>query len=131
MFNQAIILGRLGRDPEPRTTSRGESLCTFTVATTSAYTDPATGERKESTEWHRVICYGAVADIVCARANKGDLIMVEGPIFTREYTDKTGAVKKSTEIKGIRARVIPRSRNENGTGGESLGAGVATEDIPF
>lgn len=129
MFNQAIILGRLGRDPEPRTSKHGESLCTFTVATTSAYTDPATGERKENTEWHRVICYGAIADIVCARASKGDMILVEGPIFTREYTDKNGVVKKSTEIKGMRARVIPRARPE--TTGEQLGAGVASEDIPF
>ena len=66
MFNLAIILGRLGRDPEPRVTSAGENLCTFTVATTSGYTDRATGERRESTEWHRVVCYGAVADIVAA-----------------------------------------------------------------
>ena len=131
MVNIAVIVGRLGNDPELRQGGGGGApVCTFTVATTSATKDRQTGERVEHTEWHRVVCFGQVAEVAAAYAHKGALVAVEGSTFTREYVDKTGAARKSTEIKASRVRVLS-GRREAGGGAQGVGYGVATEEIPF
>lgn len=116
MFNQAVIVGRLGQDPELRTMRSGEAVVNVTVATTSGYTDRTSGEKKESTEWHRVVAYGPAAEAIARLARKGTLMLFEGSMHTREYTDKNGLTKKSTELKARVSRVLAGGRNEGHSG---------------
>ena len=88
------------------------------ISTTSGYTDRTSGEKKESTEWHRVVAYGSVAESIARLARKGTLMLFEGSMHTREYTDKNGMTKKSTELKARVSRVLAGGKNE-GHGGMS------------
>jgi single-strand DNA-binding protein len=116
MFNQAVIVGRLGQDPELRSMRSGEAVVNVTVATTSSYNDRASGEKKESTEWHRVVAYGPTAEAIARLAKKGTLMLFEGSMHTREFVDKQGLTKKSTELKARVSRVLAGGRNEGHAG---------------
>jgi single-strand DNA-binding protein len=116
MFNQAVIVGRLGQDPELRNMRSGEAVVNVTVATTSGYTDRTSGEKKESTEWHRVVAYGPTAEAIARLAKKGTLMLFEGSMHTREFVDKQGLTKKSTELKARVSRVLAGGRNEGHAG---------------
>jgi single-strand DNA-binding protein len=116
MFNQAVIVGRLGQDPELRAMRSGEAVVNVTVATTSSYNDRASGEKKESTEWHRVVAYGPTAEAIARLAKKGTLMLFEGSMHTREFVDKQGLTKKSTELKARVSRVLAGGRNEGHAG---------------
>ncbi|MFO1114065.1 MAG: single-stranded DNA-binding protein [Beijerinckiaceae bacterium] len=118
--NKVILVGNLGRDPESRTMPSGDKLVSFSLATTESWRDKATGERKDKTEWHNVVIFnenlGRVAEQYC---KKGSKIYIEGQLQTREYTDKDGNQRKSTEV------VLQRFRGEltlldsrNSRGGE-------------
>ena len=116
MFNQAVIVGRLGQDPELRNMRSGEAVVNVTVATTSSYNDRTSGEKKESTEWHRVVAYGPTAEAIARLAKKGTLMLFEGSMHTREFVDKQGLTKKSTELKARVSRVLAGGRNEGHAG---------------
>lgn len=97
--NKAILVGNLGRDPEVRTLQTGSKVCNLSVATSESWRDKATGERKERTEWHRVVIFNDNLVKVCeAYLRKGSKIYVEGSIETRKWQDQSGAEKYSTEI---------------------------------
>ncbi|AGF47246.1 single-strand DNA-binding protein [Candidatus Kinetoplastibacterium desouzaii TCC079E] len=97
--NKVIIIGHLGRDPEVRYTPEGSAICNISVATTSQWKDKNTGERKEETEWHRVVFYNRLAEVVGEFLKKGRPIYLEGRLKTRKWQDKdTGADRYSTEI---------------------------------
>lgn len=97
--NKAIILGNLGRDPEVRTTQDGRKIVNMTVATTEKWKDKGTGERKERTEWHRVVIFNeGLAGIAEQYLRKGSKVYLEGQLQTRKWTDKDGVEKYSTEI---------------------------------
>jgi len=93
--NKAIIVGHLGGDPEVRSTQSGMSVCNFTVATSEKNKDGA-----ETTEWHRIVCFGKTADNVGKYLTKGSQVYVEGRIQTRKWTDKEGNDRYTTEIVG-------------------------------
>src|SRR6266478_3315542 len=95
--NKAILVGRLGRDPETRYTSGGQAVCNFTMATDETYKDRA-GERQKRTEWHRIVVWAKQAEIAQQYLHKGSLIYLEGRIQTREWTDKEGQKRTSFEI---------------------------------
>ena len=95
-INKAIIVGHLGQDPELRSTDKGMSVCNFSVATSESWMD--NGEKKEKTEWHRVVVWGRQAEICEQYLKKGRLVYVEGKIQTRKYEDRDGADRYSTEI---------------------------------
>jgi single-strand DNA-binding protein len=96
--NKAIILGNLGKPPEVRTMANGNKVANLSVATSESWKDKATGEKKEKTEWHRVVLFGALADIAEKYLQKGSKVYLEGAIQTRKWTDQSGAEKYSTEI---------------------------------
>lgn len=97
--NKVIIVGNLGRDPEVRYSPEGKAVCNVSVATTSAWKDKATGERREDTEWHRVVMYDRLAEIAGEYLRKGRSVYIEGRLKTRKWQDKdTGADRYSTEI---------------------------------
>jgi single-strand DNA-binding protein len=96
--NKAIIVGNLGKDPEVRYTASGEAICNITVATSDTWKDKATGEKKEATEWHRLVFWGKLAEVVGEYLGKGSQIYVEGRNKTRKWTDKNGVDRYTTEI---------------------------------
>jgi single-strand DNA-binding protein len=105
--NKVILIGNLGRDPEVRRLNSGDSVVSFSVATTDSWRDKATGERKERTEWHNIVIYnenlGKIAEQYC---KKGSKVYLEGQLQTREFTDREGNQRKATEV------VLQRFRGE-------------------
>lgn len=99
MLNKVSIIGRLGQHPEVRTMQNGGKLVNMSVATTEQWIDKSSGERKTSTEWHRVCIYDdRLADLAENRLEKGSLVYLEGTLKSRKYQDKSGVEKSITEI---------------------------------
>ena len=97
--NKVIIVGGLGRDPEVRYNAEGGAVCNISIATASQWKDKASGERREETEWHRVVMFGRLAEIAGEYLKKGRSVYIEGRLKTRKWQDKdTGADRYSTEI---------------------------------
>lgn len=98
-MNKAQIIGNIGRDPEIRHSQDGTKIASFSVATSERWRDKQTGERKEKSEWHRVVCFNdRLSEVVEKYLRKGSKVYVEGSLQTRKWTDKDGAEKYSTEI---------------------------------
>ncbi|RIY39202.1 single-stranded DNA-binding protein [Neopusillimonas maritima] len=97
--NKVILVGNLGRDPEVRYSPEGAAICNVSIATTSQWKDRNSGEKREETEWHRVVFYNRLAEIAGEFLKKGRSVYIEGRIKTRKYQDKeTGTDRYSTEI---------------------------------
>src|SRR5256885_9751962 len=118
--NKVILVGNLGRDPEVRRLTSGDPVVNLSVATSESWRDKASGERKERTEWHRVVIFNEnLAKVAEQYLRKGAKVYLEGQLQTRKYTDKDGAEKYSTEV------VLQRFRGElvmldaRGGGGDS------------
>jgi single-strand DNA-binding protein len=121
--NKAILVGNLGRDPELRTTPSGQSVVNFTLATSETWTDKS-GERVERTEWHRIVVWGRTAEMCNQYLSKGRTVYVEGRIQTREWEDKDGNKRYTTEINANTVNFIgPRgsSGSSGSSGGDSGG----------
>lgn len=132
-LNKALIIGNLGRDPETRYMPNGECVSNITVATTESWKDKATGEKKEQTEWHRIVFYRKLAEVVGQYLKKGSQIYVEGRIQTRKWTDKDGIERYSTEIVGESMQMLgsgPKRGNESTQAGDLMHS-EDTSDIPF
>jgi single-strand DNA-binding protein len=119
--NKVILVGNVGKDPEVRTTQDGTKIVNFTLATSETWNDRASGERKERTEWHRVVIFNEnIAGIAEKYVRKGNKVYVEGALQTRKWTDQSGQEKYTTEV------IIGRFRGELtllGGRGEGEGAG--------
>ena len=121
--NKAILVGRLGRDPETRYTSAGQAVCNYTLATDETYKDRS-GERQKRTEWHRIVVWGKQAEIAQQYLHKGSLIFVEGRIQTRQWDDREGQKRTTMEIVATNFRMLG-GRGEGGmAAGASAGAGA-------
>src|SRR6266478_6380927 len=97
--NKVILIGNLGADPEIRRTQDGRPIANLRIATSESWRDKATGERKEKTEWHRVVIFSeGLCKIVEQYLKKGSKVYIEGQLQTRKYTDKDGVEKYSTEV---------------------------------
>ncbi|WP_375359248.1 single-stranded DNA-binding protein [Candidatus Tisiphia endosymbiont of Neophilaenus lineatus] len=98
-LNKAILIGNLGRDPEIRHTADGKEIASFSVATSETWKDRATGEKKEKTEWHRVVIFNeGLVSVVKNYAKKGTKVYLEGNLQTRKWVDNLGHEKYTTEI---------------------------------
>jgi len=106
--NKVLLIGNLGRDPEVRYTQGGSAVANFTLATTDKWNDAGTGEKKERTEWHRVVVWGKQAEIAGEYLRKGRQVYVEGSLQTREWTDRDGNKKYTTEVKAMRFQMLGR-----------------------
>ena len=121
--NKVIIVGNLGRDPEMRTFPSGDQVANVTIATTDRWRDKQTGENKESTEWHRVVFNGRLAEIVGQYLRKGSQVYVEGSLRTRKWTDQaTGQERYATEIRADSMQMLG-SRQGMGGGNQNQGYG--------
>ena len=99
MINKVILVGHLGRDPEVRSTQSGTAVANFTMATNRRWTDRASGERHEETEWHRIVVWGRQAEVAGQYLRRGRQIYVEGRLQTREWEDRqTGEKRWTTEV---------------------------------
>lgn len=104
--NKVILVGNLGADPELRALSDGSSVCNLRIATTDSWKDKHSGDRRESTEWHRVVLYRGLAEIAGKYLRKGSQIYVEGRIRTRKWQDKNGADRYATEIEAAEMNML-------------------------
>jgi single-strand DNA-binding protein len=135
--NKVILLGNLGRDPEVRFTQGGTPVANFTMATTDRWSDPS-GEKKEKTEWHRIVVWGKQAEIAGEYLRKGRPVFVEGSLQTREWTDREGNKRYTTEVRAQRLQLLGRPDDRGSSAsaapaeevGEPAG-GFAEDDIPF
>ena len=141
--NKVILVGRLGRDPETRFTGSGQAVANFTLATDEGYTDRS-GQRQKRTEWHRIVLWGKLAEIAQQYLKKGMLVYIEGRIQTRQWDDRSGNKRTTTEIVGNVMRMLT-TRGEMAAGAaagaeveppapeEAAPAGpeISDEDIPF
>lgn len=97
--NKVILVGNLGKDPETRTMPSGDKVVNFSIATSESWKDKASGERKERTEWHRVVVFNQGLANICENyLKKGSKVYIEGQLETRKWTDKDGNEKYSTEV---------------------------------
>jgi single-strand DNA-binding protein len=138
--NKVILVGNLGKDPEVRRTQSGEPIVNFSVATSENWRDKNTGERKEKTEWHRVVIFNEhLAKIAEQYLRKGSKVFVEGQLATRKWTDKDGQEKYTTEIvlnrfrgelQMLDGRGEGGGRSEGGFGGGASGGG-RSEPVSF
>ena len=150
--NKVILVGNLGRDPETRHTQDGRPICNMSVATSETWKDRQTGERRERTEWHRVVIFDErVAEVAQNYLRKGSKVYLEGQLQTRKWTDQSGQERYTTEVvlqrfRGVLTMLDSRAEGGGGGGrgdyggGEPAGAPPAAaergaadldDDIPF
>ena len=110
--NKVILVGTLGKDPETKTFQNGGSLTQFSIATTEAWTDKNSGERKEQTEWHRIVIQNKLGEIAQQYLRKGSRVYIEGSLRTRQWTDQSGVEKYTTEIRGMSMQMLD-SKGDN------------------
>jgi len=138
-INKVILVGNLGRDPELRYTPSGMAVANLNIATNEVWTDKS-GEKKERTEWHRVVVWGKQAEVLNSYLTKGRQVYVEGSLQTRSWDDKSGTKRYTTEVRAN--RVLMLGRPEGGAkGAQPVAAEVEAappadpefheDDIPF
>lgn len=129
--NKAILVGNLGRDPEVRTMQNGSRVCNLSLATSESWKDKASGERKERTEWHRVVVFNdALIKVAEAYLRKGSKVYLEGQIETRKWQDQSGADRYATEIvlRPFRGEIVMLDSKAAGSGEADS---PADPDVPF
>jgi single-strand DNA-binding protein len=156
-LNKAMLIGNLGRDAELRYTPGGQPVATLNIATTEVWNDKSSGQRQEKTEWHRVVLWGKTAEALSEYLVKGKQVYIEGKIQTRQWDDKDGNKRYTTEVRGERvvllggggngggaksARPQQQARPNNAQDGDAaqgggdpfeqgIGAELTDDDIPF
>ena len=119
--NKVILVGNLGRDPEVRYSPDGAAICNVSIATTSNWKDKNSGERREETEWHRVVFYNRLAEIAGEYLRKGRPVYVEGRLKTRKWQNKEGVDQYTTEIVADQMQML--GGRDGGDGGSMGGGG--------
>ena len=124
--NKVILVGNLGKDPEIRTLNSGERVANLSLATSEQWRDKATGERKEKTEWHRVVIFNEnLGRVAKSYLRKGSKVYLEGQLQTRKWQDQSGQDKYSTEVvlQRFRGELVLLDSREGGGGGGGRGFG--------
>ena len=134
--NKVIIVGHLGKDPETRYLPNGDAVCNLTVATSESWKDKQTGEKKEITEWHRMVAFRKLAEICSQYLKKGALVYLEGKLKTRKWQDKDNQDRYTTEIEvtemqmlGGKSESVPAQKPANSAKPESFDD--MPDDLPF
>ena len=135
-INKVILVGRLGKDPEVKYFTSGDAVCNFSIATSESWKDKNTGEKKEKTEWHRIVAFRKLAEICGQYLSKGSQIYLEGKLQTRSY-EQGGSTRYVTEIVADQVQflgggnVTPFPGKKQGTWDGSKAAQIPEDDIPF
>jgi single-strand DNA-binding protein len=136
-LNKVILIGNLGRDPEVRRLNSGDPVVNLSIATSENWRDKASGERKERTEWHRVVIFNEnLAKVAENYLRKGSKVYIEGQLQTRKYTDKDGAERYTTEVvlqrfRGELVMLDSRGSGSGGDDGERVSSGAAEPSRSF
>lgn len=144
MVNKVILVGRLGRDPETRFTASGTPVTNFSVATDEVWGGRDGGERQTRTEWHNIVAWSRLAEICGQYLQKGKLVYIEGRLQTREWEDRDGNKRRTTEVVATEMKMLS-SRSESNDrepvavgeagpstrGNSSMDSGITDDDIPF
>ena len=137
-INKLIIVGHLGNDPEMRSMPNGEAVANISVATSEAWTDKNTGERREVTEWHRIVFYRKLAEICGQYLKKGAQVYIEGRLRTRKWQDQNGQDRYTTEIQGdvmqmlgTRPQSADGANNSQPMPQQDASANAFDDSIPF
>ena len=132
--NKAIIIGRLGRDPEVRYTQDGRAIANFSVATSEEWKDKNTGEKKEQTEWHRIVAFGKLGEICGQLLKKGSQCYIDGRLQTRSW-EKDNITRYTTEIVAANMQMLDSKGQASGSrSGDQDGGdmgGQEDDQIPF
>ena len=138
--NKVTLIGHLGADPEVRYTQGGTAVANIRLATNESYNDRTSGERVERTEWHRVVAWGKLAEIVEQYLRKGRQVYIEGRLQTRQWTDKDNNTRYTTEIRAndmvmLGGRGAPdegaNDETQAAPTGAAEGGGAPDDDLPF
>ncbi len=135
-INKVILIGNLGRDPEVRYTQDGQAVVNFTMATTMEWKDKATGEKREKTEWHRVVAFGKLGEICGEYLNKGKQVYVEGRLQTRSW-EQDGVTRYTTEIVASEMQMLGTRGSDSGMkssepySSQPPSPDTIDDDIPF
>src|SRR5476649_1696238 len=124
--NKVILIGNLGKDPETRYMPEGGAVTNVTIATSSQWKDKTTGDKKEETEWHRVVFFNRLAEIAGEYLKKGSKVYVEGSIRTRKWQDQAGVDRYTTEIVAAEMQML----DSRGTGAPSSSAPQRPQQMP-
>lgn len=131
MINKVILVGNVGMDPEVRTTESGVKMARIRLATTERYTDRQTNEAKELTEWHTIILWRGLANVVDSYVKKGSQLYIEGRLRTREWTDKDNVKRYTTEILADDMKLLGRrSDGQQGVAPAAPTAAAASAPAP-
>ncbi|CBW15316.1 unnamed protein product [Haemophilus parainfluenzae T3T1] len=137
-INKVIIVGHLGNDPEMRSMPNGEAVANISVATSEAWADKNTGERREVTEWHRIVFYRKLAEICGQYLKKGAQVYIEGRLRTRKWQDQNGQDRYTTEIQGDVMQMLgTRPQSTDGANNpqpmpqQDASANAFNDSIPF
>ena len=139
-INKVILIGRLGSDPEVRYTPSGVAVANFNIATSEEWKDKDSGEKKERTEWHRIVAWRRLGEICGEYLSKGKQVYIEGRLQTRDWEDRDGNKRYTTEIVAsdvqfLGARESSESARPQSTGSSDFqggpAQGPADDDIPF
>lgn len=127
-INKVILVGNLGNDPDVRYTQSGAAVANVSIATSESWKDKTTGEQQDRTEWHRVVFFGRLAEIVSEYLKKGSQIYVEGRLQTRKWQDKEGIDRYTTEIVANEMQML--GGRGGGGGGSQDNYGSSADDTP-
>lgn len=137
-INKVILIGRLGRDPEVRYTPDGTAVANFSIATSEEWKDRETGEKKERTEWHRIVAWRKLGEICGEYLSKGRQVYIEGRLQTRDWQDQEGNKRWTTEIiardmqmLGSKEQTESFSEGHGGGSGPPANQSPTEDDIPF
>ena len=126
-INKVILIGNLGKDPEVRFTPGGQAVANFNIATSESWNDKTTGQKVEKTEWHRIVVWGKLAELCGEYLKKGRQCYVEGRLQTREWTDKEGQKKYTTEVVANTVQFLGGGAGRAAEGGYQAGAAKGNE----
>ena len=129
-INKVILIGNLGRDPEMRYTQNQQAVANFSIATTESWTDRNTNERRENTEWHRVVCFQRLAEICGEYLRKGSKVYIEGRLQTRSWEGQDGQTRYTTEVVARDMQMLDGRSGGDGYGGGYGQDGGGPPDAP-
>ena len=131
MLNKTILIGRLGKDPETRHSAKGLAITSFPIATTLAWKDKTSGEKKELTEWHRIVAFDKLAEFCGQYLSKGQLVYIEGRLHTRSW-EQDGITRYITEVRASTMHTLtPRDGSNNETPDNRADDIPPSGDYPF
>ena len=138
-INKVILVGNLGKDPDMRYTAGGDAVANLSIATSESWNDNQTGEKKEKTEWHRVVFFRRIAEVCGEYLKKGSSIYIEGSLRTRDWEDDQGNKRYTTEIIGREMQMLGGRRSEDNmdqspqmnSSSPQPEEGLTDDEIPF